>query len=67
MAFIHLGYLGYNAESKSAYIPNFEVASAFEMALETSNWTEVANAISKCDELLDATIHQNTDNIVGWN
>ena len=55
-ALIHLGYLGYDADRKSAYIPNYEVASAFELALQTGGWSEVAKSISKCDELLDATI-----------
>ena len=55
-ALIHLGYLGYDADRKSAYIPNYEVASAFELALQTGSWKEVAKSISKCDELLDATI-----------
>lgn len=50
-ALIHLGYLGYDAERKSVYIPNYEVASAFELALQTGSWNEVAKSISKCDEL----------------
>lgn len=50
-ALIHLGYLGYDAERKSAYIPNYEVALAFELALQTGSWNEVAKSISKCDEL----------------
>ena len=54
-ALIHLGYLGYHADRKSAYIPNYEVASAFELALETGSWSEIAKSISKCDELLDVT------------
>ena len=32
-ALIHLGYLGYDADRKRAYIPNYEVATAFEAAL----------------------------------
>ena len=55
-ALIHLGYLGYDADRKSAYIPNYEVASAFELALQTGSWDELARSISKCDEFLDATI-----------
>ena len=31
-ALIHLGYLGYDADRKSAYVPNYEVAKAFQMA-----------------------------------
>ena len=59
-ALIHLGYLGYDADRKSAYIPNYEVASAFELALQTGSWNEVAKSISRCDELLDATIDGDT-------
>ena len=60
-ALIHLGYLGYDAEKKSAFIPNYEVATAFEAALETGEWKEIAKAISTCDELLDETIEGNAD------
>ena len=45
-ALIHLGYLGYDAERKSAYVPNYEVATAFELALQTGGWGEIAKAIS---------------------
>ena len=62
-ALIHLGYLGYDADRKSAYIPNYEVASAFELALETGSWSEVSNSISKCDELLDLTIDGEADRV----
>ena len=62
-ALIHLGYLGYDAEKKSAFIPNYEVATAFEAALETGEWKEIAKAISTCDELLDETIEGNSDRV----
>lgn len=55
-ALIHLGYLGYDAEMLSAYIPNYEVAKAFQMALKTGCWKEIAKSVSICDELLMATI-----------
>ena len=55
-ALIHLGYLGYDSERNKAYIPNYEVATAFQSALETGKWTEIAAAISECDKLLWATI-----------
>ena len=29
-ALIHLGYLGYDADRKSAYVPNYEVACMIE-------------------------------------
>ena len=62
-ALIHLGYLGYDAERKSAYVPNYEVAKAFQMALKTGEWSEISKAISRCDELLMATIDGKTDKV----
>ena len=62
-ALIHLGYLGYDADSKSAFIPHSEVATAFEAALQTGEWKDIARAISICDELLDETIDGNADRV----
>ena len=62
-ALIHLGYLGYDTEMLSAYIPNYEVAEAFQMALKTGEWSEISRAISRCDELLMATINKNADKV----
>ena len=39
-ALIHLGYLGYDADKKKAFIPNYEVATAFEAALQTGSWSD---------------------------
>ena len=62
-ALIHLGYLGYDADRKSAYIPNYEVAKAFQMALKTGEWGEISKAISRCDELLMATIDGDVEKV----
>ena len=62
-ALIHLGYLGYDADRKSAYIPNYEVASAYQLALKKSGWSQVAKAISRCDELLFATIDKEAEKV----
>ena len=62
-ALIHLGYLGYDEDRKSAYVPNYEVAKAFQMALKTGEWSEISKAISRCDELLMATIDGNADKV----
>ena len=62
-ALIHLGYLGYDADRKKAFIPNYEVATAFEAALQTGEWTEIARVISTCDELLDETIEGNAERV----
>ncbi|MBP0961484.1 MAG: AAA family ATPase, partial [Oscillospiraceae bacterium] len=62
-ALIHLGYLGYNALTGEAYLPNYEVAEAYEAALSTGNWNEVAKSISQCRELLNATIRRNEERV----
>ena len=62
-ALIHLGYLGYDVDRKSAFIPNYEVATSFEAALQTGEWKDIAKAISICDELLDETIDGNADRV----
>ena len=62
-ALIHLGYLAYDADRMSAYIPNYEVAKAFQMALKTGEWSEISKVISRCDELLMATIDGNAEKV----
>ena len=62
-ALIHLGYLGYDADRKRAYIPNYEVATAFEAALQIGEWKEIAKTISRCDELLFATMDKEADKV----
>lgn len=62
-ALIHLGYLGYDAERSQAYLPNYEVATAYEAALETGGWQEVARSIGLAEELLWATIDEKADRV----
>lgn len=64
-ALIHLGYLAYDAVKGKAYIPNYEVSTAFEAALEygQGEWADIAKAISTCDELLDETIDGNSERV----
>ena len=62
-ALIHLGYLGYDAEDLSAYVPNYEVASAYNLALRKSEWGEVSKMISRCDEVLKATIRKDAEKV----
>ena len=55
-ALIHLGYLGYDSRRGQAYLPNYEVASAYESALVTGSWNEIAKSIGLAEDLLWATI-----------
>lgn len=52
---IHLGYLAYDKEKASVYIPNTEIKEEFKNAVEGSNWTEVIDAIKQSEQLLQAT------------
>lgn len=52
---IHLGYLGYNSEDRTVYIPNKEVESSFISSIEDSSWSETTRSLLNSRELLEAT------------
>lgn len=54
---IHLGYLAYDFDSKSVYIPNEEVREEFVRAVTTGKHTELAKLIRNSDHLLEATLN----------
>ncbi len=62
-ALIHLGYLGYDAERRQAFIPNYEVKTAFQSALETGVWKDIADTLSRCDDLMWATIDKDAEKV----
>lgn len=62
-ALIHLGYLAYDAQKKTVYIPNYEVRTAFQSAIRTGSWKEIAKSIAACDELLEKTIEGNAGRV----
>lgn len=62
-ALIHLGYLAYDYEAGEAYIPNYEVMVAFQQAIKSGEWKEIARSISRCDELLRDTINGNEERV----
>ncbi|MDO4491997.1 MAG: AAA family ATPase [Lachnospiraceae bacterium] len=51
---VHLGYLAYESEQQSVYIPNEEIRQEFINAIEISKWTEVMDAVKQSDSLLQA-------------
>ncbi|MCD7809609.1 MAG: ATP-binding protein [Erysipelotrichaceae bacterium] len=52
---IHLGYLGYNNNSKTVYIPNKEVLMSFVEAINTPKYQRTYESIEKSQKLLEAT------------
>lgn len=78
---IHLGYLTYDFDTKTAWIPNKEVQQEFINCIEDGGWDEVMNSLRQSDELLKATlacdsdtvaeilesVHQQNTSIIGYN
>lgn len=50
---VHLGYLAYDIDNKSVYIPNEEVREEFVRAVTTGRHTEIAKLIRNSDHLLE--------------
>ena len=62
---IHLGYLAYDLETSSVYIPNAEILEEVKNAVEGSNWVEVVKLIKCSDKLLQATWQCNEAEVAG--
>ncbi|MBR6221840.1 MAG: AAA family ATPase [Lachnospiraceae bacterium] len=52
---IHLGYLGYDIETKEAFIPNKEILDEFKNSTDSSEWVEAFESFKKSQKLLNAT------------
>ena len=53
---IHLGYLGYNEDSESAFVPNEEIRQELITAVRSSNWDEMIAFQQESRKLLTATL-----------
>ena len=58
---IHLGYLSFNWRKNECYIPNLEVAGEMSNAVESTDWTNVVNALEASEQLLQATLDGDGD------
>ena len=52
---IHLGYLGYDADTKELFIPNKEVLQVFKSSTKDRSWTVTLRALQNSRKLLEAT------------
>ncbi len=57
---IHLGYLAYDEEKESCYIPNYEILQEFEKAIKVIHWNSIYDPISNSMKLYEETIKGNT-------
>ncbi|MDE6925792.1 MAG: ATP-binding protein, partial [Acetatifactor sp.] len=53
---IHLGYLGFDAGEKTAFIPNKEIIGEFENAMSVGGWSEVMSVLRASEKLLEDTL-----------
>lgn len=58
---IHLGYLGYDQEEHTAFLPNEEIREEMMMAGEVSKWTELQEFQQESMKLLEATLDMEAD------
>ena len=52
---IHLGYLGYDRETKEIFIPNQEVLQVFRASTKAGDWAATFRALANSEKLLKAT------------
>jgi len=60
---IHLGYLAYDRPKRESFIPNQEVAEIFRSTTKGGKWRPVERAIERAENLLDATIRQDSETV----
>lgn len=53
---IHLGYLGYNENRKTAFVPNEEIRQELTTAVARKSWNEMLTFQQDSENLLDATL-----------
>ena len=53
-ALIHLGYLTYDFETKTAWLPNQEIRSVMESAIAKSGWTKTIQMFQRSRDFMDA-------------
>jgi len=54
---IHLGYLAYNSEKKTAYIPNEEIRQEFQKSIREVHHDATLKRLQESDALFEATIN----------
>lgn len=61
---IHLGYLGYDFDHESVFIPNNEIKKEFATAVSVSDWGEVSKALKNSADTLHAIWNMRTSQVV---
>ena len=60
---IHLGYLAYDRDTDSVYVPNYEVKESLIKALNKLKWPLYEASLKRSDILLEATLNKECDTV----
>lgn len=60
---IHLGYLGFNQENGTAFIPNEEIRQELLAATRRKKWDEMIHFQKESDRLLEATLDMDAEEV----
>ena len=58
---IHLGYLGYDQKSQTAFVPNEEIRQELSGAVRRKSWDEMTEFLRESESLLEATLDGDSD------
>ena len=61
---IHLGYLGYDQDTRMAFVPNEEIRQELALAVEDRPWSEMQKFLQQSNDLLLATLDGDTQTVV---
>lgn len=60
---VHLGYLGYDQKTKSAFVPNEEIRQELTDAVESTKWNEFMDFQRESEDLLEATLDMDAEKV----
>ena len=60
---IHLGYLGYNQNRRTAFVPNEEIRQELTTAVESRKWNEMITFQQESERLLEATLNMDEETV----
>lgn len=60
---IHLGYLGYDQEKKTAFVPNEEIRAELTSAVTSRKWDEMITFWQESEELLNDTLDMDCESV----
>ena len=60
---IHLGYLAYDIDSRSVFIPNEEIREEFVRAVSAGKYSEIAGLVQNSEHLLEVTLSMDEETV----